>query len=229
MRRVWMTLALALGLGAAEVAQATPGHAGLAHIGASSVEEGSRWVGGGLGAGLFVYTGVAGGVVETGRALGRRGALHAHLGTALNSFGDTPMVFGTLSARHLLVDTEGVRFAVTGQWLSYAYPASNGLLWENKISPGIALDAGGRVARFDLSLPVWGVISVNQFVGPARFPVPQAFTTGVSFRGNERHRFRIGFPDGFSWHYTSRKGAYVDVGGVPFIIGSLWVKFGHTL
>ena len=207
-------------------AVASPGHFGPAHLGSAPVEAGDQWVGVGGGAfGVIAYGALVGGIVEAGGALGERGALHAMVGVnGLYEFG----AGATFSGRHLLVEEDAIRLAVTGQLLVFGTPRDFDPFVQTRLSPGIALDTGSRRVRFDLAWPIWGIGSYNQYVGPARTLVPMAFTAGLNvIVGSEyRHRLRYGVIEGFSYGLTE-EALYVDVGVGLLPVPNAWFKVGH--
>ncbi len=209
-------------IGLAALAEASPGHAGIAHLGAQLVAADEQWAGVGAGTAYDIYGAQAGWLVEAGTAVGDRGALHLQLGSELLVRGQG----ASLSGRYLLVDRQSIRLAVTGQWVWFTYQDFDGARFvESKLSPGLAIDAGGEKVRFDAAVPVGGLISVNQFVGPARFPFPLAGTLGVSFQVHERHRIRVAIPEVVSWHYRAER-FYFDAGLLPLPFGFGWFKLG---
>ena len=211
---------------------ASPGHAGVAHIGAEPVAPGTTWVGGAAGVGYSLYGGASGGFgVEAGTAIGSRGAFQA--GVYASPALETGWFrgAGTASGRYNVVQREGLRLAVTGQLLAASYRefTDEPQIVRTWLSPGLAIDTGSPRVRFDAALPVGFVVTYNQFVGLANFPFPLGGTLGVSglVGSQRRHRLRFGLPEFFSWHYRGDR-AYVDVGGIPFVAGFFWLKVGHT-
>ena len=207
-------------------ALASPGLSGIGHLGARSVEAGQQWVGVGAG-GVYGLGGGggAGALVEAGTALGRRGALHGMVGLDHRVLGQAFAV----AARHNVLDTEGVRFAVTGTVVGFRYEEfDERVFFETRWSPGIALETGARNVHFDLALPIWGVMTVDQFVSAARSTVPMAATLGVSFDAGEKSRLRVGLPEIVSYHFQSNR-VYFDAGAIPFVAGFVWAKVGFVL
>jgi hypothetical protein len=210
-------------------ALAAPGSAGAVHIGASFLDPGTSWAGmGGLavwGSGGWAATGL-----EAGSALGPEGRGAFSVAAGIDQYADAlPLVVGV---RHLLVDEERFRLAATGQalvlpvlpggWIDGIQEGDVATWW----SPGLALEAGSERVYWDLSVPVWGITTFNQYVGFARTPFPLAATTGLNVEIGEHHRLRVGLPELLSWSIRTGD-VYFDVGG--FTIGPagvVWTKLG---
>jgi len=210
-------------MGLTTTALAAPARYGALHVGTAPAEIGWAAAGGAVG---WLGAQVGGALMaEAGTPIGDRTAL----GLAV---GGTPYTEGGLgalaSARVVVLDQPHVRVAPTLQ-LAFASWATNPGpgVFETRLSPGIALDAGGERWRFDLSLPVSGLTTVNRFVGPTRVPFPLGGTIGVSsvVGPRKRARLRFGLPEGLSWHLTTERG-FIDVGGFPFVIGGVFVRAG---
>jgi hypothetical protein len=206
-------------------ARGTPAYNGALHIGAQPVDE-VAWAGFGGGTAWSVQDaayGVFG--LEAGAAFAKKGAVHLMFGTDATA----QAVPVGLAGRWLLVDEEDVHFAVTLQSLVVPVVGDE---WDvdfdlyTATSPGVALDAGGRVVRFDLAVPVWGITSYDQYVGFSKLVFPLGATIGIDFRVSDRQRIRFGVPELFSWHVEGN-GFYFDLGGVTIgLAGALWGKVG---
>lgn len=210
-------------------ASAAPGQFGSLHLGTAPVERG--WVGVAAGAGWSVAEGAGALVlVEAGAPVGRGGAISVAAGGTPYS-GRAGGAGMAVSGRWLVVDTPGVRLAPTLQFVGVIDAFDPGPpVFETRLAPGIAVDAGGERWRVDLAVPFFGIGSVNQFVGVTRNPFPLAATVGVSrtIGPKRRARLRFGLPEGLSWHYQSDR-AYVEFGGLIFPSGMVWVKTGYRL
>src|SRR5262245_1473288 len=147
-------------------AAATPGYNGALHIGARPIDE-VAWAGTGGGAAWAIPDGGAAyGVfgLEAGASFAKKGAVSVMFGTDAT----TQAVPFAVAGRWLLADEDDFRFAVTLQSLWVPIIDDEiGVDWSlfTATSPGIALDAGGRVVRFDLAVPVWGITSYDEAVG----------------------------------------------------------------
>ncbi len=204
----------------------TPGYNGALHIGAQPVDE-VAWAGTGGGAAWSVPSEAAYGVfgAEVGASFAKKGAVHLMFGTDAT----TQAVPIGVAGRWLVVDEEDVHLAVTLQslWVPVVDDEID-VEWDlwTATSPGVALDAGGKVVRFDIALPIWGITSYDGAVGPSRTLFPLYGTMGIDFIVGEKQRIRFGVPELFSWHVEG-DGFYFDLGGVTIgVAGALWGKFG---
>jgi len=208
-------------------ASATPGYNGALHIGAQPIDE-VAWAGTGGGAAWSVLDanaayGVLG--LEAGASFAKRGAVHLMFGTDATAQAVPVAVAG----RWLAVDGEDFRLAVTLQSLVVPIVGDEiDVDWDlwTATSPGVAIDTGGKVVRFDLALPIWGITSYDGAVGPSRTVFPLYGTMGIDFLVNDKQRIRFGVPELFSWHVEGKR-YYFDLGGVTIgVAGALWGKIG---
>jgi hypothetical protein len=216
---------VALLLALASPAVATPGYNGALHIGAQPIDE-VAWAGTGGGVAWLVPEaayGVFG--AEGGLSFAEKGAVHLMFGTDATA----QAVPVALAGRWLFVDGDDFRFAATLQTLVVPIIGDEiDVDWKSSTatSPGIAIDTGGRVVRFDLALPIWGITSYDGAVGVSRVAFPLYGTMGINFVLNEKHRIRFGVPELFSWHVEGN-GYYFDLGGVTIgVAGAVWGKIG---
>lgn len=214
---LWMSLV--------EAALGSPGHAGAAHIGAQPVGAGQVWFGvGPLMTWSYQPSYLVGGV-EVGTSIGERAVVHGMFGGS--PFGDWG---ASVSGRYNALNRPGIRLAVTGQLVVFN-AADSGWGVESRLSPGVAIDTGGAHWRFDAAVPLFGFVTVNQYVGPSYFPFPLAATLGVNWLPGDsgKHRVRLGLPDGISYHFRARR-FYADVGTLPLgSNGLVWFKVGAIL
>lgn len=144
-------------------------------------------------------------------------------GTAIGGLGDAYTAGGQVDVAYAALDTEHVHLA---PWLW------GGGLWENPAAAaaGLAFDVGGRVASFDVSVPVVAVIDSYGRVELAPYPALFAASSlGVTFRLGETQALRVGtesFLPGLAWRGTfgktfleARLHASPIVGATSFVVG----------